>query len=188
MKLCVYGDSNAMGWDPRLGADVLDEALRFDSLIAKKAQLECVNDALEGRCIPKPAECEGLLRLLESADGPALLMLGTNDLLLGDTPSRMGRKWQAVLERCKEHLSGRVVLMTPPPMKDMNKAEKTALCKAYETAAQAYGLTFFDTVHLPMQLHFDQIHMLPEDHSLLAETLYPVVVRLIQEEKENAHH
>jgi lysophospholipase L1-like esterase len=117
-----------------------------------------------------------------------ILMLGTNDLLLGDTPSRMGRKWQAVLERCKEHLSGRVVLMTPPPMKDMNKAEKTALCKAYETAAQAYGLTFFDTVHLPMQLHFDQIHMLPEDHSLLAEALYPVVVRLIQEEKENAHH
>ena len=114
---------------------------------------------------------------------PRVLEIMTDRItLLGETmrAKRGDRPW--------EHLSGRVVLMTPPPMKDMNKAEKTALCKAYETAAQAYGLTFFDTVHLPMQLHFDQIHMLPEDHSLLAEALYPVVVRLIQEEKENAHH
>ena len=87
MKVICYGDSNTYGFDPRgwlgerYGADD-----RWVDILARRTGWEILNWGMNGREIPSQAPAF-------PADTDLLMvMLGTNDLLQGRTPSETAQR------------------------------------------------------------------------------------------------
>ena len=110
MKVICYGDSNTYGFDPRgwlgerYGADD-----RWVDILARRTGWEILNGGMNGREIPPQAPAF-------PADTDLLMvMLGTNDLLQGRTPSETA-------QRMLRFLAGltvghdKILLIAPPPV------------------------------------------------------------------------
>ena len=161
LKIICYGDSNTYGYDPRsfLG-DRYPAESRWVDILAKKLGCTAVNAGMNGREIPRyPVK-------FESAD-LLIIMLGTNDLLQGNSP-------EAVRERMKKFLDSidfdrsKILLITPPPMKLGAWVPIQALVDASKALNyQNFGVRCIGPWDLPMC--FDGVHLTEEGHQQLAE-------------------
>ena len=176
MKILCYGDSNTWGYD---GTDPfgarLPENARWPELLGRSLGCECLNLGLNGRRVPRyPRTVEADLRLLRRgrAGDLILVMLGTNDVLLGaeseDTAAQMAR----FLKALKEALPGCTLLLCAPPPVTVEGKDFTPvfaeLASAYEALARELGVLFADTAPWDIPTVGDGVHFSARGHVLFA--------------------
>lgn len=167
MNMICFGDSNTYGYDPRsfLG-DRYPAEDRWVDILAKKLGWEAVNAGMNGREIPRRAV------KFESAD-LLLILLGTNDLLQGNSPAEVRNRMKSFLESL-DFDKTKIILITPPPLKLGAWVPDQALVDASKSLNfNDLGVRCVGPWELPMT--FDGVHMTEEGHAMLAKYLYQVI-------------
>ena len=167
MKIICYGDSNTYGYDPRsfLG-DRYPAEYRWVDILARKLGCTAVNAGMNGREIPRQAV------KFEEAD-LLLIMLGTNDLLQGNSPAEVRNRMGRFLESLDFDKS-KILLITPPPLKLGAWVPDQALVDASK-ALNFHGLGIQCVGPWDLPMTFDGVHLTEEGHGKLAEHLYPII-------------
>lgn len=177
MKILCFGDSNTYGYDPRSCLGDRYPASWAD-LLGEKNGFETVNAGENGREIPRSAwQLKDFHRLLtrESPLDLLIILLGSNDLLQGNSPETVAKRMEAFLKQIPLEKS-RILLMAPPPMKrgawvpaqDLIDAS-VALGYEYKTLAEGLGIPFADAKHWNISLAYDGVHFTQEGHRAFAE-------------------
>ena len=161
MKIICYGDSNTYGYDPRsFIGDRYPAESRWVDILARMLGCTAVNAGMNGREIPqRPVRFD--------ATDLLLIMLGTNDLLQGNSPEQVRERMQKFLDSI-EFEKSKILLITPPPMKLGAWVPDTALVDASKALSyQNLGVRCVGPWALPMC--FDGVHLTEEGHQQLAE-------------------
>ena len=167
MKILCFGDSNTYGCDPRsyFGERYPAES-RWVDILAAKLSCITVNLGENGREIPR----RGVK--FEPAD-LLIIMLGTNDLLQGNSPGSVRERMQRFLEAL-EYDRSKILLVVPPPMKLGAWVPDQHLVEASMTLDyQGMGIPTVGPWDMP--LCFDGVHLTEEGHVALAEHLYQIL-------------
>ena len=181
MKILCFGDSNTYGYDPRsfFGGQYPAQH-RWVDLIARKLSCTVINAGENGREIPSR---EGeLLRfdLMLTNQNPLdllIIMLGSNDLLQGNSVDDVIKR----MERFLEHIGldkAKILLIGPPPMQrgewvptqEIIDASKE-LNDRYKDLAKRSGVRFTDAGEWNISLTYDGVHFTEEGHKAFAEGL-----------------
>ena len=182
MKIVCFGDSNTYGYDPRsYFGDRYPAEHRWVTILGDKLGCTAVNAGENSREIPRHIwELTDFQRLLCSEAPVDLLtvMLGTNDLLQGNSLDAVERRMEAFLRQIDLDPS-RILLIAPPPMRAGEWTsspglieDSMRLSKTYEALAQRLGVRFADAGEWNIPLAFDGVHLTQEGHSTMAEGLY----------------
>ena len=168
MKIACFGDSNTWGYDPRgyFGG-------RYDrpwpELLADRLHCTVVNLGENGREIPAKAAAF-------PADADLLIiMLGTNDLLQGQSPDLICRKMERFLQAWNPE---KLLIIAPPPMKpgawvngpEMIEASES-LTRYYRMLANWMGIRFADAGKWDVSLSYDGVHFTEKGHRAFADGL-----------------
>lgn len=178
MKILCYGDSNTYGFDPR-GFGGRYRTI-WPDLLAAKLNCDMINAGENGREIPRFAgQLRAFCQLLEQESPVDLLMimLGTNDLLQGNSPETAAKRMEAFLKQIPLEES-RILLIAPPPMKPgawvptrQLTEDSVALESEYGALARRLGIRFAETGRWNISLAFDGVHFTEEGHRVFAEEL-----------------
>ena len=181
MKILCFGDSNTYGYDPRsfFGSQYPAQH-RWVDLLAQNLDCETVNAGENGREIPRR---EGeLLRfdLMLTNQKPVdllIIMLGSNDLLQGNSVEAVVKRMEAFLEHIDLHKS-KILLIGPPPMQRGEWVPTQALIDAsvflnqeYKSLSERLDVGFVDAGKWNIPLTFDGVHFTEEGHKAFAEGL-----------------
>lgn len=182
MRIFCFGDSNTYGYDPRgyFGGRYA-AADRWPDLLASQTQWEVLNAGLNGRTIPRSADVPELAGL---GNGDLLLvMLGTNDLLQGNSAKEAAAAMEAFLKPLLPHCA-QLLLVAPPPLQrgawvptDALVAESRQLAREYQTLARKLGIPFADTGEWNVALAYDGVHFTEAGHHTFAEKLGEILRR-----------
>ena len=119
MKMLCYGDSNTYGYDPRgFFGDRYPKESRWVDILAEKLGWQIQNEGQNGREIPsRPLQYQYVGdMLLRSVPDVIAGMLGTNDLLRGDSAAEICSRMEGLL-RFLQPRCGQLLLIAPPPLK-----------------------------------------------------------------------
>ena len=179
MKILCFGDSNTYGYDPRscFGGQYPAEC-RWVDILANRLNCTVINAGENGREIPRrEMEFNRFTRLLGAYQPVDLLivMLGTNDLLQGNTTPAVAERMERFLEQIDLERS-KILLMTPPPMKlggwvpeQVLVDRSRELSSLYRVLSERLGIRYTDAVDVP--LAYDGVHMTEGGHIAFAEHL-----------------
>ncbi len=171
-KIICYGDSNTFGYDPRgfFGG-------RYDEPWPELLPWNVKNQGENGREIPRypvsfPADTDLLI-----------LMLGTNDLLQGNSVEVVTDRMERFLTSIPLDKS-QILLIAPPPMKlgewvptqDLIESSK-ALARNYQALADRLGVRFADAGAWNVSLAFDGVHFTQEGHRAFAAGLIDLITK-----------
>ena len=184
MRVICCGDSNTYGYDPRgyLG-DRYPAEDRWVDILAGETGWEIQNDGHNGREIPtQPFQLRQIDRLLErNLPNLFLVMLGTNDLLMGASAEQAGARMEAFL-RYVQPKCGQVLLIAPPAMKrgawvteESLITESTKLAGEYQRLSKSLGIRFADAGMWEIELAFDGVHFTEAGHHRFAQRLYTYI-------------
>ena len=181
MKILCFGDSNTYGYDPcsYFGGRRPTEQ-RWVDLLARQLGCTAVNAGENGREIPSRAgELRRFDRLLtEQAPVDLLIiMLGTNDLLQGNSPEAVTQR----MERFLEHLPlerSKILLIAPPPMKlgawvpTQSLVDSAAeLSRTYQVLSERLGIACVCAGDWDLSLEFDGVHLTAQGQMAFARKL-----------------
>lgn len=167
-RILCYGDSNTYGYDPR-GI--------FGGRYAR-AWCEWLGEACNlgenGRTVPRTeGEYASLYR--ELAAHPAaevlLIMLGTNDILMGRDTGKTAERMGALLDRLAGDFPRLRVVLLAPPQTALPESSMKELADRYRKLAGSRGLGFLNPQSWGLPLAFDGVHLTEEGHRLFAEKL-----------------
>ena len=196
--LC-YGDSNTHGRDA-VSKGRLERNVRWPGVLQRLLgnAYHVIEEGLNGRTTvwDDPVRGErkrnGSFYLLPCLESHApidlvVLMLGTNDCKAryAVTAYDIGQSVGYLVELIQKSGTGRggapdILLLAPPPLGKLDEwaetfsggVEKSAqLAKHYKRIAEQYGCSFLDTAEIIRSSRIDGLHIDPEDHERLAETL-----------------
>lgn len=172
MNVICFGDSNTYGYDPRgyLGGRY-DADNRWVDILASETGWAVHNMGQNGREIPSAATA------FPTDTNLLIVMLGTNDLLQGCSPTQAA-------ERLEQFLSGvsmdrkKILLIAPPPVtmgawvpsaKLIDDSRTFArLC---QTLAERMGIRFADAGKWDIPLAYDGVHYAEQGHKAFAAGL-----------------
>ena len=173
MRVICFGDSNTFGFDPRsyLGGRY-DAASRWVDIIAEKTGWEIRNNSMCGREIPRKE-----VAFSQSFD-LIILMLGTNDLLQGNSVAEISARMEHFLLTLSINRK-KILLIAPPSLtlgewvqnQDMVDSS-AALADAYRAISERLGTQFVDAGKWKIPLAFDGVHLTEEGNKTFAEELY----------------
>ena len=181
MKIVCFGDSNTYGYDPRsfFGSQYPAEH-RWVDILARKLNCKVVNAGENGREIPRR---EGeLMRfdLMLTNQKPVdllMIMLGSNDLLQGNSVNAVAKRMEHFLEHVDLDRS-KILLIAPPPMQLGEWVPSQHLIEAskdlnseYRALSRRLGVGFADAGEWNIPLTFDGVHFTEEGHKVFAERL-----------------
>ena len=182
MKILCFGDSNTYGYDPRsyFGGQYPAQH-RWVDLLAQKLNCKAVNAGENGREIPRREWELQRFDLMLSHQKPLnllLVMLGSNDLLQGNSVEAVTQRMENFLARIPLEPS-QIVLIGPPRMQpgawitDNRLLEDCVrLNAAYQTVAEKLGIRFVDATNWDIEVTFDGVHYSEKGHQTFAENLY----------------
>ena len=181
MRMLCYGDSNTYGYDSRsFIGDRYPAQSRWVDILEKKIGWKIQNEGQNGREIPNcPFQYECVVELLAER-GPDVfaVMLGTNDLLRGDSSAEACARMEDFL-RYIQPMCKQLLLIAPPPMKrgawvteDRLIAESIMLADVYQALAQKLDVAFADAGKWNVPLAFDGVHFTEKGHRAFAEGIY----------------
>lgn len=181
MKIVCFGDSNTYGYDPRsFQGDRYPAEDRWVNILADQLGGTVVNAGENGREIPhnrwQLAEAMGLLREENPID-LLIIMLGTNDLLQGNSVADIVGRMEVFLQEL-EGKTGKILLIAPPNLqlgewvasRELTEAS-LELNKAYRKLADTLDVGYADAGKWNLKLAFDGVHLTQEAHRNLAEAL-----------------
>lgn len=176
MRILCLGDSNTYGYDPRgFWGGRYGPEVRWPDLLAAKTGWNVVNEGVSGQCVP----CALPADLSDAAC--ILVMLGTNDLLQGDTPGEIAERMKAFLKQLLP-LCPHPVLIAPPPMKrgawvpSQELIDRSGLlAREYQRIARELSIPFADTRGWQIGMTFDGVHFSEEGHRRFAAQLLEVL-------------
>lgn len=183
--LC-YGDSNTYGYDPRsFFGGRYSAQIRWTELLAQMSGWDVGNAGENGREIPRyEYEFQRVGQMIEewSAD-KLVIMLGSNDLLQGGTPSAVARRMEQFLSRIP--LTGTQILLIAPPPMTMGDwvpeprliEDSKLLAGAYEELAHKLGICYADAGDWGIALAFDGVHFTEAGHRAFADGIYKALNR-----------
>lgn len=163
MHILCFGDSNTYGYDPR-GYFGGCYSLPWPQFLAEKTKWHVQNLGENGREIPRfPVVFPDNTDLL-------IIMLGTNDLLQGNSVEMVTKRMEAFLENISTERS-KILLLAPPAMKlgawvntqSLVEASKE-LTQAYQCLSQRLGIRFANADDWNIPLSFDGVHFTEEGH------------------------
>lgn len=178
MRIVCYGDSNTFGYDPQsfFGGRYPH---RWPELLAEKTGHEILNFGQNGRAIPcRERDIASAAEMLgEQKADILIIMLGSNDLLLGadaaETAQRMERFIGAVDMKKKD-----ILLIAPPPMQygewaseENILAESRRLAREYHALAEKLGTGFADAGEWKLPIAYDGVHLSEEAHRIFADQI-----------------
>ena len=183
MKIVCYGDSNTYGYD---AADVFGGRLpseeRWPDILASVLDAEVVNCGMNGRTVPRyPRQREADLRVIARNSGVDLLiiMLGTNDLLLGFDAENTADQMKTFLNILKQTiLDCRMLLLAPPPSDVIPEgcdADFSELAALLAEAAESTGADFADAGRWSIEMASDGVHFSPQGHRRFAFCIANVI-------------
>lgn len=171
MKILCFGDSNTYGYDPR---DFFGGCYErpWPWILAENTNWNVQNLGENGREIPRfPVRFEENYDLL-------LIMLGTNDLLQGNSAETVAKRMEVFLLSLQQERA-KILLIAPPPMKlgEWVPTEKLIesskeLSFLYQSLAQRLRIRFVDAGAWDIPLAFDGVHFTESGHRIFAEGLY----------------
>ena len=176
MKIICYGDSNTVGYDPRTYfCGCYDSP--WPQLLAELSGWAVQNCGENGREIP------GFHVKFPSTIDLLIVMLGTNDLLQGNTPETVERRMELFLESVALEKS-KILLIAPPAMKlgawvseqSLIDASKE-LVYAYQNLSQKLGIRFANADQWNVPLAFDGVHFTQEGHRTFADGLLDFIMK-----------
>lgn len=182
MKIVCYGDSNTYGYDPRsfFGGRYPAE-IRWTDRLAQASGAEVVNAGMNGREIPRRERdlCAAAEQIAAQRADLLIIMLGSNDLLMGADSAEASARMERFLERLKgEH----ILLVAPPPMQygewvteETVKQESRLLAEAYRVLAERWGVRFADAGEWGIGLAYDGVHFSEEGHRAFAGRVLAVI-------------
>ncbi len=179
MKVICFGDSNTYGYDPRswIGGRYARED-RWVDILADMTGWDVSNMGENGRAIPTKAAA-----FAEDAD-MIIVMLGTNDLLMGMEPEAVSEKMERFLSALDAGGAGdagmeKIVLIAPPPVTAGEWVQDAdtigysiRLAELYGKAAERCGVRFADAGKWNVSMTYDGVHFTEEGHRAFAEGLY----------------
>lgn len=173
MKIICFGDSNTFGYDPRsYFGSRYEKGSRWVDILAAETGWEVHNNGMNGREIP-PRET-----LFPKSTDLLIIMLGTNDLLQGNTAEAVSNRMAAFLQQLNI-TRDRILLIAPPPLAlgEWVQNQKlidasVALAKSYRNLALEMGIRFADAGSWGIELCFDGVHFSEAGHRAFAEGLY----------------
>ena len=181
MNLICFGDSNTYGYDPRSPfADRYAPENRWVDLLGKATGWKVINLGENGREIPHHSHelqtAAELVAKLKPED-VLLVMLGTNDLLMGLTPEQVGLRMETFLLTILS-LGRRLILVTPPPMKrgawverDELVAASARLGEIYRDLGKSLAIELVDTATWALELAFDGVHFTEMGHHVFGNRM-----------------
>ena len=190
MKILCFGDSNTYGYDPRsyFGGQYPAQH-RWVDLLAQKLDCKAVNAGENGREIPRR---EGELHRFDlmlsnqTTLDCLLVMLGSNDLLQGNSVEAVAQRMEAFLTRIPLEKS-QIVLIGPPRIKpgawitdDRLLEDCVRLNAAYRTVAEKLGVRFVDATGWDIDVTYDGVHYSEKGHQTFAEQLFLSLSRSLE--------
>ena len=180
MKIICFGDSNTFGYDPRAYfGGRSDPDCRWVDILGQKAGHEMLNYGQNGRAIPCYEDELELYKSIfqkENADF-FVVMLGSNDLLQGNSVEAVAQRMEAFLKRIPLERS-QILLIGPPRMKQGTWITDTRLLEdcvklnaAYHAVAESLGVRFIDAADWDIEVTFDGVHYSEQGHQAFAERL-----------------
>lgn len=187
IRIVCYGDSNTYGYDGRdpFGGRLPAEQ-RWPELLGGLLGCEAVNCGLNGRTVPHVPRSVAADAMLLRRQGPCALvivLLGTNDLLLGagaeETAERMRRFLPALREAQPD---AAVLLCAPPAVAECGEgvaADFAELAAQYQALASELGAAFVDTTRWGIETAGDGVHFSPRGHRSFAVKMGQTVRALL---------
>ncbi|MCK4924210.1 MAG: SGNH/GDSL hydrolase family protein [Spirochaetes bacterium] len=197
--LLCYGDSNTYGRDA-ITKGRLERNVRWPGVLQQLLgdDYHVIEEGLNGRTtvwddpVRGQHKRNGSLYLLPCLESHCpidlvILMLGTNDCKARFcvTPYDIGQSVGYLIEIIHKSNCGRggplnILLLAPPHLGKLTEYAETfsggveksrELAKHYRMVAEQYQCGFFDTSRVIQSSRLDGLHIDPEDHQKLAETL-----------------
>ena len=172
MKVICFGDSNTFGYDPcPWSGGRYDSDSRWVDILAAKTGWTVSNMGCNGRKIPNKES-----GVFEDAD-MLIIMLGTNDLLQGQSANQAAEKLKRFL--CALSLErSRILLIAPPPLSLGDWVQNRqlldnsyAFSKCCHTLAEQMHIRFLDAGKWNIPLARDGVHFTQQGHKAFAAGL-----------------
>ena len=172
-RVICFGDSNTYGFDPRsfLGCRYGPDD-RWVDILKKKSGWEIHNNSMSGREIPRRET-----NFPKSTD-LLLVMLGTNDLLQGNSPEKTATRMENFLNgvSLKKH---KILIIAPPPLcrgawvSDQQLIDESReLAQHYRLLADKLGVHFLDAGEWGVEMAFDGVHLTEAGNRRFADCLW----------------
>ena len=181
-----YGDSNTYGYDPRgaFGGRYAPEN-RWCELLAQRLSYHTVNFGEDGRLIPTDQWSQDYLadRIRQEKADLLLVMLGSNDILLMDTPPEaVAKRLESFLSRQQMEFPQLPILLLSPPQVSIPGFEGIMTNLASECADVALRLhiPFVNTCQWNIPLAYDGVHFSEKGHHIFAEKLTAEIEKVIK--------
>lgn len=185
MRILCFGDSNTYGYDPRsFWGSRYGAEHRWVDLLSGKLDCRALNAGENGREIPsREEEVSSFLNMLARVQPIDLLimMLGTNDLLQGNSPEAVAKRMEIFLKQIDLETS-RILLIAPPPMVLGEWVPTQALVDAsaalhslYQALSERLGVAFADAGRWNVSVCYDGVHFTEEGHIAFAEGIADLI-------------
>ena len=171
MRILCFGDSNTYGYDPRSWFGETYPTPWVD-VLAEKLGCPIINAGENGREILRSEHSLNLLLRRHQPLDLLIIMLGTNDLLQGNSPEAVAARMAQLLGKV-EFEKLKILLLAPPPMKLGEWVPSRILVDASRQLRELYqDLGVRCTGGWEISLTFDGVHFTAEGHTVFAEHLY----------------
>jgi len=172
MNIICYGDSNTFGYDPRsYFGGRYESHCRWVDILAVKTGWNVHNNGMNGRRIPSREV------VFPKSTDLLVVMLGTNDLLQGNTVQMVLESMDCFLN-CLNIDRNNILLVAPPPLQygawvsDQTLVDASvALGQVYQELAERQGIHFADSGRWNISISFDGVHFTEDGHKTFAEEL-----------------
>jgi acyl-CoA thioesterase-1 len=180
----AVGDSLTAGWG-------VDEAFAYPALLEKRLasggfRYKVINAGISGET--SSGTLSRINWVLTLKPDIVILETGANDGLRGIDPALMSRNLQEII-RLLQDRNVTIVLAGMQMVQNLGREYTDAFGRAYPEAARKFGvllIPFFleGVAGKPRLNQADRIHPTAEGYKVVAETVYPYVVKAIQQHRK----
>ena len=188
-RILCLGDSNTYGYDPcgALGGRYPKD-VRWTGRLGETG-LTVFNRGMNGRTVPNESQYDAFSELIASVQPleAVTVMLGTNDILQGQSAEAAAQQMAPFLEAMRKSAGeAKMLLISPPALcpgdwvqSDAVIAESEMLADHFAKIATERQIAFADAAEWGVGLAFDGVHFTREGHGAFFEGAYAALKTLL---------